>query len=281
MESLLDDVSLEHRPPTIHHGRRNPLSLDAAALQLSSYLGLDGDQLAHLLRPNQRVTGDEQNIHATLRDKVLDRQFPCVAAKSALNRQGYRLGVYHQMAQIDVAKALCHDLYEFGREFPEPGSQFVTFMAIFRWPQPRSELHFEQLMWKQLQLMHLVDSRHYRWNDTVSSNPEDKEFSYSIGGRAYYVVGFNPEASRLSRQFPWAMMVFNLHEQFEQLRDQGRYDTLQAAIRQRDVAYQGSINPVLRDFGDQSEARQYSGREVPSDWKCPFHAKIQAEDATH
>lgn len=274
MKNLPNPTVLDHLAPP--SSRPNPLSGDETAWRLSSYLGTRDDRLTPLLHPERAPTGDEEHIHTVLREKILAPEFPCVAAKSALNRRSYRLGVYSQMAHVDTAKALCHDLYEFGREFPNPGAQFVTFMAVFRWPEVRSELHFEQLMWKHLQLMHLVDMRHYRWNDSVSSNPDHKDFSYSIGGRPYFLVGFNPQASRLARQLPWAMMVFNLHEQFDQLRDQGRYDTLKNAIRDRDLAYQGSINPVLRDFGDDSEARQYSGREVESSWKCPFHAKIAA-----
>ena len=41
-------------------------------------------------------------------------------------------------------------------------------------------------------------------------------------------------------------------------------------IRARDMAFQGSINPVLEDFGVNSEARQYSGRAVEDNWRCPF-----------
>ncbi|MBA3796937.1 MAG: YqcI/YcgG family protein, partial [Chloroflexi bacterium] len=39
---------------------------------------------------------------------------------------------------------------------------------------------------------------------------------------------------------------------------------------QREVALQGSINPMLSDFGTRSEARQYAGREVDEEWRCPF-----------
>ena len=42
-------------------------------------------------------------------------------------------------------------------------------------------------------------------------------------------------------------------------------------IRNRDEKLQGSINPMMRDFGQGSEARQYSGRAVNDEWKCPFH----------
>jgi FPC/CPF motif-containing protein YcgG len=36
---------------------------------------------------------------------------------------------------------------------------------------------------------------------------------------------------------------------------------------------QGTVNPMLAEFGEQSEARQYSGRDVGEIWKCPFHAR--------
>jgi FPC/CPF motif-containing protein YcgG len=34
---------------------------------------------------------------------------------------------------------------------------------------------------------------------------------------------------------------------------------------------QGTLNPNLADFGERSESRQYSGREVEEGWRCPFH----------
>jgi len=49
---------------------------------------------------------------------------------------------------------------------------------------------------------------------------------------------------------------------------------MKGIIRDREVAQTGSINPMLNDFGDRSEARQYSGRAVDSDWECPFKPKV-------
>ena len=85
-------------------------------------------------------------------------------------------------------------------------------------------------------------------------------------------MGLNPQASRHARTAPLCMVAFNFHEQFERLRQRDKYDLLKQAIRRRDLAYQGSLNPMLADFGNRSESRQYSGRAVPADWKCPFHA---------
>ena len=89
------------------------------------------------------------------------------------------------------------------------------------------------------------------------------------------MVGLHAHASRLARRTPWPMLAFNLHEQFERLRTGGRFDALQRAIRARDLAGQGSINPMLSDFGDRSETRQYSGRAVPDDWRCPFRPTVR------
>ncbi len=74
-------------------------------------------------------------------------------------------------------------------------------------------------------------------------------------------------------------MVFNLHDQFEQLRAQGRYEKLREAILDRDAALAGSVNPMLSRHGDASEARQYSGRAVGNDWECPFAGRADDRDA--
>jgi FPC/CPF motif-containing protein YcgG len=127
-------------------------------------------------------------------------------------------------------------------------------------------------MWTQLQAMHAHDSRTFDWAPDVSSDPAEPDFSFSIGGRAYFVVGLHPSASRLARRAPVPCLVFNFHEQFESLRANGKYAGMQKVIRGRDIKLQGSINPVLASFGDRSEARQYSGVSVDDGWQCPFHS---------
>ncbi len=67
--------------------------------------------------------------------------------------------------------------------------------------------------------------------------------------------------------------MFNSHLQFEKLRSDGRFDKMKEIIRNRDEALAGSINPMLSDHGEASEARQYSGRAVEPEWKCPFAHK--------
>ena len=95
-----------------------------------------------------------------------------------------------------------------------------------------------------------------------SSDPADPHFSFSFGGQALYVIGMHAKSSREARRFRWPALVFNPHEQFERLRADGKWKHMQETIRHRDLVLQGTINPMLSDFGEHSEARQYSGRIV-------------------
>ena len=106
----------------------------------------------------------------------------------------------------------------------------------------------------------------------MSSDPADPHFSFSFAGRALYVIGMHANSSREARRFPWPTLIFNPHEQFERLRADGKWKHMQETIRRRDHALQGTINPMLSDFGERSEARQYSGRAVEENWRAPFAA---------
>ena len=197
---------------------------------------------------------------------------PSVGAKSALNKGRMRFAQFGALGEAAHAPAICARLNAFSREFPEPGNTPTSFVAMFT-AAPRDEAGFERLLWRQLQLVHDVDRAGASWDASVGCDPSQDDFSMSIGGRAYFVVGLHPGASRFARRAPFPCLVFNFHDQFEALKASGKYQTMQTAIRARDIALQGSVNPVLARFGEASEARQYSGRQVPEDWKCPFHAR--------
>jgi FPC/CPF motif-containing protein YcgG len=101
----------------------------------------------------------------------------------------------------------------------------------------------------------------------------------SFGGEAFFVVGLHPRASRPARRFDVPAMVFNLHNQFELLRAEGRYDKLRSSILERDLAIAGSANPMLAQHGTLSAARQYSGRAVEDGWQCPFSGRGKRDAA--
>jgi len=111
------------------------------------------------------------------------------------------------------------------------------------------------------------------WSADVSTDPDDPKFSLSLAGHPFFVIGLHPGASRIARRAPFPVLVFNSHRQFNRLRADGRYAKMQKATRARDTSLQGSINPNLADFGTAAETRQYSGRAVEANWRCPFHVR--------
>ncbi|MDH6170045.1 FPC/CPF motif-containing protein YcgG [Variovorax boronicumulans] len=216
----------------------------------------------HTVRTSARTNLDEFIDHKT---------FPCVGAKSALNKGRIRSSQFGHLGDPAQCPALFDALRVYAAEFPNPGATPVSFIAMFN-DTGMDEKEFEEALWEQLQMLHEYDERQgFAWNHDVSQDPAQNDFSFSVGGRAYFVVGMHPRASRLARRSPVPCLVFNFHEQFETLKASGKYQSMQKAIRARDVALQGSINPVLSRFGEASEARQYSGRYVEDAWKCPFH----------
>lgn len=214
-----------------------------------------------------------RRIGAAFSKFVLDPRFPCLGAKSAVHLRNYRLEVYYSLGSEIDAPALARDLSEFSAASPPNVDELSAFVAVFPHFPPEDEAAFERRLWTQLQVLHESDARTSAWAEDVSSDPEDPEFSFSVAGRAFFVVGLHQKSSRLARRFQWPALVFNPHSQFTHLREAGRFNGLRSAIRSRDTVLQGSPNPNLADFGESSEARQYSGRAAPPEWKCPFHNK--------
>ena len=203
-------------------------------------------------------------------------EFPCLGAKAAFNSQSETVRVFDELGG-ESTNALAQALLDFTRT--RAGYQYATFAAIFERPSETDETEFERLLWKQLRLLHEVDASQFDWNENVATDPSDPHFSFSFGGHALYLIGLHANSSREARRFPWPTLVFNPHEQFERLRADGKWKHMQETIRERDVHLQGTINPMLSDFGERSEARQYSGRAVEENWqasfpkgaaKCPF-----------
>ena len=203
---------------------------------------------------------------------VGDDRFPCLAGKGAVHRGDYTLGVYPALGSRAAATALVTDLGPWVSSLPADGGGLRTFAAVFRGEVPADEVAFERLLWRQLQLLHESDP-HGVWDPGVSADPGDADFSFSFGGQALFVVGLHPMSSRLSRRFRWPALMFNPRAQFDRLKAEGRFERMRDIVRERDIALQGSMNPNLADFGDASEARQYSGRATEPGWQCPFHRK--------
>ncbi|HZO95256.1 MAG TPA: guanitoxin biosynthesis heme-dependent pre-guanitoxin N-hydroxylase GntA [Candidatus Baltobacteraceae bacterium] len=247
---------------------RNPFDDDAARTH-SSYHAFHDGELVRLLEAAPPAPFAVV-ANAAFRAFVLDERFSCLGAKSSIRRATYRLGAYARMDDAAVTAGLARDLYAFAAERHGFESTFTTFVAVFREHVDGGEAGFERALWSQLQRLHDLDAAHHPWDPRVSDDPDDPRFSFSVAGTAFFVVGLHPRASRASRRFAWPALVFNAHEQFERLREDGRFFGLQAKIRERELRFHGDLNPNLTDYGRDSEARQYSGRPTGEPWRCPF-----------
>ncbi|MBL0925637.1 MAG: YqcI/YcgG family protein [Sphingomonadaceae bacterium] len=222
------------------------------------------------------VANDRDIIH-NFEEFVRNAAFPCVGAKSALNK-----GQMHFVLADDICSAwddlrILPHVSALAKHYREKPDLFQTLVVIFRRSDRLTERRFERAIWDRLQSLSDKDE----WlgqpvDPRVSTDPEDPHFAVSFAGEAFFIVGLHPNASRPARRFDHPVMVFNLHDQFERLRAEGRYDPLRNTIMKRDEQLAGSMNPMLAQHGEGSAARQYSGRNVEDEWVCPFSRKSEA-----
>lgn len=223
---------------------------------------------------------DASGLDAAFEARVQDLAFPCVGAKSALAQGSLVLLQGDDLRCPSSDAAIVCALQEFAVAASDDAT-FVSRVVLFPRTPLLDEAAFERALWQRLQAFHAIDAQRFDWDPMVSADPADPRFSMSIGGRGFYVIGLHPGSSRPARRFDCAALVFNLHSQFEVLRAEGRYEKLREAITERDIAFSGSRNPMLAVHGESSEARQYSGRPVGPDWRCPFSSQAGIAGPAH
>ena len=224
-----------------------------------------------MLRPANDI---DHPLTERFRQFVGDAAFPCVGAKAALNRDGMRFVVARDFRSAWDDLRILPSLLALAGSYRAEPTLFQSLVVLFEAGAPDDEAGFEAQLWERLQSLTDKD----QWlgqpaDPRVAHDPGDPHFAMSFGGEAFFVVGLHPHASRPARRFDMPAMVFNLHDQFEQLRATGRYDKLRETIIDRDVALAGSANPMLAAHGSISSARQYSGRAVGAEWRCPFSGR--------
>jgi FPC/CPF motif-containing protein YcgG len=223
--------------------------------------------------------GDKPDeIGASLGVKLLGDTFSCVAAKTAWLRGSVVQHHFPPMGQPTTTDELSAAVTDFALHRDQVDELLATFVATFDGPLGLDETDFETLVWDQLQALHDRDVRRFAWADFADPDPTSDRFAFSIAGQAFFVVGMHANSSRVTRQFSHPTLVFNSHVQFERLRERGIYGRIQNEVRAREMALQGSINPNLSNFGERSEAGQYSGRAISPNWVCPFQPRTNGSD---
>jgi hypothetical protein len=217
------------------------------------------------------MTGRE-SLTAELCDFIRKPEFPCVGAKSALGRNQIVTVTARDIGCPDDDRKILDALYDFIASYDSRKKMFTSFAVLFEGPVDLGEEAFERHLWARLSALHKLDAEKFSWAENVSNDPASGDFAFSLGAHAFFIVGLHPQASRDARRLPHPAMIFNLHEQFQDLRMRGQYQRIKETVLDRDLKAHGSINPMLAEHGAGSAARQYSGRKVEADWRCPFRS---------
>lgn len=138
------------------------------------------------------------------------------------------------------------------------GKDFYSAIVFFNEVKISSEKDFVYFLWDVLTRLNDIDKNKYSWATGYSKNTDDKHFSFSIAGEAFFIVGLHPMAHRVSRRFYIPTLVFNHHAMFDKLKATGNFERYKTAIRKNEMRIQGSLNKHLHDFGEYSEACQYA-----------------------
>lgn len=196
--------------------------------------------------------------------------YPCVAARQASLKQTiecYTAG--HMMCPHDDASIL-QFIYDFVDTYRNASPGYHSAVVIFTAPIRMDEAQFDAMLWQRLQSLSTLDAKNYPYDSRVDQDPASPSFSFSLKEEAFYVIGMHPGSGRKARQYPYPVLVFNPHAQFERLRQEEHFTRMQNIVRKRELAYSGSVNPMLTDFGEVPEVFQYSGRVYDRDWQCPL-----------
>jgi uncharacterized protein len=229
-------------------------------------------------RKDKHAPAEAELAHDAFRGHTLSEMFPCIGAHAALNHVQYRFGMYDELATEASVAGMGRDLRRFAREHEQMGV-YTSFISVYRKPVVLSEAEFEALGWKHLQMLH--DNDEPVWDPHYSCDPDNPRFAFSLAQRAFFVVGFHVQASRLSRRFTYPAIVFNPESQIRRLKEEGQFETWVEMIRERDISLQGCINPSIPATPEtvESEARVYFGKaNPPGGWECPFRARPEVVD---
>jgi len=207
----------------------------------------------------------EQDIHQL----VSQKNYPCIAAVQALYRKEYVYDVYTEFGSGKSGTTLAENLIRFKHKQQTEKLPYLTYFALFPQDQSQTESEFEAKLWNELSAAATLDSRS-GWDPQFSDNPEDKNFCFCLDGSAFFVVGMNSVSSRKSRRFPYDALVFNLYSQFHDLMQEGVYDNMVKLNRERDMRFEGTVNPMVEKYNEEWESIQFSGRQNGPEWKCPF-----------
>jgi len=196
----------------------------------------------------------------TLIDFIHNKAFPCIMAKAVSKNGNLVINEEDEITSVKSIESIQNKLYQFVDSYRHSRDKLHSFVLVLNNKSYHSFDHFEKAFWFFLHSLKKLDGLHYIHDTRVSSYPDDDNFSFSIKSEAFFILALHPQSPRKSRRFSKPVIVFNPHQQFEKLRERKIFKKIQSIIRDRDKKLQGSINPMLSDFGERTEVFQYLGK---------------------
>src|SRR5690606_12675574 len=173
------------------------------------------------------VSLPRNKITKAIKEFVIENDHPCLMAQSVVADNTIETIVLESNSFKEVKK-----LYTFieknALEKDADSNVFTSLIAVFPEMEITEMEEFEVFLWDVLYKLNAMDS--YDWDPSVSEKLHDNNYSFSIAGTAFYIVGMFPQSSRKARRMPYVSLVFNLHSQFEKLREMGAFDQVKKRI---------------------------------------------------
>ncbi len=212
-------------------------------------------------------------VDSHIKQLIQEKDYPCIGALRAVKKAEYRIGIYENFGEGSASEFLRNDLLRFIDEQKKSRSAYLSFWAAYPNDSTSSDKDFETRLWKELSSVSSLDPS--PWDPNFSSQPEDKNFCFSLGRNAFFIVGLHSKSSRRSRTFPYPSMIFNLYEQFEIIKRLNQYKPMVDINRKKSLNFDGSVNPMTEKYADTWEAIQFSGLQNDDHWKCPFQRLLK------
>lgn len=205
-----------------------------------------------------------------LKDFIMKDSFPCIMAKAVLKKGFVKYLEVDNLSDQLVMKNIISEQYAFIDQYRTNSKKLSSFILKIRDPRYLDFEVFQSEFWRFLKKLRTEDRKLYPHDHRVASDPMDKDFSFSLKEEAFFILTLHPKSPRFARRFRSPLIVFNPHQQFEALRIKGVFKKVRDTIRKRDFKLQGSINPMLSDYGESSEVFQYMGIQYPLNTPSPL-----------
>lgn len=129
-------------------------------------------------------TTEATSIEDAYKAFIVEGQHPCIMANTVFQLNNFVIKTYDDLTDPNVITPILNDIEEYINNYDFQSKQFESLIFSFPKNNFDTELQFEKALWTFLQRLHNRDNE--KWDDNVSCDPNDADFSFSVKGKAFY-----------------------------------------------------------------------------------------------